>query len=720
MSKYDSILAKSTKNGGTTLKVHLESVAQLAMLAARCMGMDPEIARLGALLHDIGKANPLFQQSLEQERTSFFCSGFPFRHEIASLFFLNLVDRALWDPVIDMIIAHHKSVSNDDRKKGILDLEDEYGDEILEYHLSDFSAWSMDALGILGELSFPGVTSETVITEQDARCAYDYALMHCGKKTKGWSVWKGLLMGADHLASATEEQKDRLPDLFTIPDLHFYNRQSELYPLSLIESDVTKRHSFVKAPTGAGKTDFLMKRCRGRIFYTLPFQASINAMYERIAHDLGDCVEDVRLLHSISQLVIEDNRIVEKAIQNKFGAAIKVLTPHQLAAIALGTKGYEAMLFDFQGCDLILDEIHTYSDMVQSIVLKMVEVMNHIGCRIHVGTATMPSVLEQAILQILGGRENVQYVELPEDVSDSFNRHIVHKADSFIELLPVIRQAVDEEQKILIVCNRVAHAQEIFKQIDELYPDTDKMLIHSRFKRKDRNRLEKELKEVYNASPHACVAVSTQVVEVSLDISFDVMITEAAPIDALIQRFGRINRKRNADTVGKYKPVYVIAPPEEDRECLPYSREVLQRSYDVLPQNALLREAELQSLIDRVYPQIKRINIGLDAVFVDGKWRLKELRHLPKSALIEMLDIDSVSCITQQDDESGKYEQAMEKERLLMEIPVRYNSLRWKKLKQLPIGSRPFVVPDAAYSSDKGLDFSKIGTEYYDTNYQML
>lgn len=71
--------------------------------------------------------------------------------------------------------------------------------------------------------------------------------------------------------------------------------------------------------------------------------------------------------------------------------------------------------------------------------------------------------------------------------------------------------------------------------------------------------------------------------------------------------------------------------------------EVLQRSYDVLPQNALLREAELQSLIDRVYPQIKRINIGLDAVFVDGKWRLKELRHLPKSALIEMLDIDSVS-----------------------------------------------------------------------------
>lgn len=406
-------------------------------------------------------------------------------------------------------------------------------------------------------------------------------------------------------------------------------------------------------------------------------------------------------------------------IQNKFGAAIKVLTPHQLAAIALGTKGYEAMLFDLQGCDVILDEIHTYSDIVQSIVLKMVEVMKEIGCRIHIGTATMPSVLEQAILQILC-EENVQYVELPEDVLDSFNRHIVHPSASFSEVLPVVRQAVEDEQKILIVCNRVANAQEIFNRMDELYPDVEKMLIHSRFRRADRNRLEKELKEVYNASRHACIVVSTQVVEVSLDISFDLMITETAPIDALIQRFGRINRKRSAETIGKYKPVYVMAPPEKETDCLPYSKEVLQRSYEVLPHDGLLREAGLQSLIDAVYPQIKRINIGLDAVFVDGQWRLKELRHLPKSALIEMLDIDSVACITQQDDDMGRYREATEEERILMEIPVRYSSLRWKKLKQLSIGSHPFVIPDVAYSADRGLDFSKLGAEYYDTNYQFL
>lgn len=54
-----------------------------------------------------------------------------------------------------------------------------------------------------------------------------------------------------------------------------------------------------------------------------------------------------------------------------------------------------------------------------------------------------------------------------------------------------------------------------------------------------------------------------------------------------------------------------------------------------------------------------------------------------------------------------------------MEIPVRYNSLRWKKLKQSTVGSHPFVIPDMAYSAEKGLDFTKVGVENYDTNYQI-
>ena len=87
--------------------------------------------------------------------------------------------------------------------------------------------------------------------------------------------------------------------------------------------------------------------------------------------------------------------------------------------------------------------------------------------------------------------------------------------------------------------------------------------------------------------------------------------------------------------------------------------------------------------------------------------------------MIEKLDIDSVACITQEDDETGKYRDANKEERILMEIPVRYNSLRWKNLKQSNIGTHPFIIPDIAYSSERGLNLTKLGTQNYDTNYQI-
>lgn len=187
-------------------------------------------------------------------------------------------------------------------------------------------------------------------------------------------------------------------------------------------------------------------------------------MYERIRRDLNGVVEDVRLLHSMSRLVIEGEKAwEEKVIQDKIGASIKVLTPHQLASVSLGTKGYETLLFDLCGCDIILDEIHTYSDIMQSIILTMIEVLVHIGCRIHVGTATMPSELEQKILDILG-RDQTQQVELLSSVLDSFNRYIVHKVTDFYSVLPVLREAIENDQKILIVCNRVRNAQILFEK----------------------------------------------------------------------------------------------------------------------------------------------------------------------------------------------------------------------------------------------------------------
>jgi CRISPR-associated endonuclease/helicase Cas3 len=195
------------------------------------------------------------------------------------------------------------------------------------------------------------------------------------------------------------------------------------------------------------------------------------------------------------------------------------------------------------------------------------------------------------------------------------------------------------------------------------------------------------------------------------------MITECAPIDAMIQRFGRINRKRTDETIGKYKDIYVIKPPEKDGEALPYDLQVLQKSFDVLPDGKVLNETELQTMIDTVYPDIPISSIDYSgAVFVDGKWRIKELCHNAKSALLDVLDINSAVCITFSDREEYENNPSSRAE---LEIPVSYKSIGYNKLDQVKCGSRPFVVPDDAYNSEKGLMTEFAKPEYYKT-YEIL
>lgn len=160
----------------------------------------------------------------------------------------------------------------------------------------------------------------------------------------------------------------------------------------------------------------------------------------------------------------------------------------------------------------------------------------------------------------------------------------------------MIASAIESNSKVLIVCNQVKRAQKLYEFIEKLYPDVKKMLVHSRYKRSDRAKLETKLREDFNQLENVpCIVVSTQVVEVSLDISFDIMITECAPIDALTQRFGRINRKRTRDTIGHYKPIYVIAPSEDDKEALPYSLDVLKDTFSVLPDSGdIMEECHVQ------------------------------------------------------------------------------------------------------------------------------
>src|SRR5690606_8677583 len=94
----------------------------------------------------------------------------------------------------------------------------------------------------------------------------------------------------------------------------------------------------------------------------------------------------------------------------------------------------------------------------------------------------------------------------------------------------------DKKAKVLVVCNTVASAQKVYKELKASVPGVEAILLHGSFAGRDRARKERDLsgKEIQ-------LLVGTQAIEVSLDIDYDIIFTEPAPIDALIQRFGRVN-----------------------------------------------------------------------------------------------------------------------------------------------------------------------------------
>ena len=699
------VLAKSAQRGSPALSLldHTRQVKTAVEVMAAKLGYEVRLAGLGAALHDLGKAHPHFQAKIYGDPLALH-EQFPHRHELSSLGFLPLFDPADWPALVDMVVAHHKSIKQDARERGILDLQ-QLGGPWIANHLLGWDEWEADGRAVLAALAVPVALRPVPLAEAEA--ALRYAVAHCRQRllSPDWSAWRGLLMAADHFASALQHDTDRqLVGLFDAPDLAFFRSRTgdALYPLSQHPAADPRPHTLVVAPTGAGKTDYLFRRCRGRVFYTLPFQASINAMFERVqAANTGG---HVRLRHAMSKLVEgrTGRDVSEKLLQDKVGAAVKILTPHQLAAVAFGLPGYEAVLLDVRGCDVILDEIHTYSDKAQAMVLAIVDVLVQAGCRLHVGTATMPTALYAEVRRRLGGPETVYEVRLADEQLDDFNRHEVHKIPRDPERPEALTAAVDAllrpafaaREKVLVICNTVVGAQAEFERLTTEFPTVNALLLHSRFRRTDRADLERKLKTEFDGQPGPCFVVSTQVVEVSLDISFDRMITEAAPLDALVQRFGRVNRRRPTAPPGSLRPVHVIEPAEK---TLPYRRDVVLRSYAQLPDAALLPEGDLQRRLDAVYPDLALAAIDTFLIWDQGELMEGALTNRSRSALVEALEIETAACILATDRAEYLDEKTSWERRTELEIPLSWRTLQFNKNRQhyerLDFGAAPFVVP---------------------------
>ncbi|MFQ6056236.1 MAG: CRISPR-associated helicase Cas3', partial [Methanosarcinales archaeon] len=138
----------------------------------------------------------------------------------------------------------------------------------------------------------------------------------------------------------------------------------------------------------------------------------------------------------------------------------------------------------------------------------------------------------------------IEIVEVDEkDIPVRKNRNVsIYWKDEKLTPKEVIKQYKNSKGKIIVVCNTVNKAQEIYTSLEGKI-DGEVILLHSRFLEEDRKKKEDKLKEIFGQnSRKKGILIATQVIEVGLDISCDTMHTELSPIDSLIQRTGRCAR----------------------------------------------------------------------------------------------------------------------------------------------------------------------------------
>jgi len=384
------------------------------------------------------------------------------------------------------------------------------------------------------------------------------------------------------------------------------------------------------APTGSGKTEAaLLWACSQacpenaipRLFYVLPYQASMNAMYDRLSQKCFP--QAVGLEHSRSTLALyrrflEDDydrnqalRLAKwaKSLSQLYCFPVRVLSPYQILKGPYRLKGYEALMTDFLEAAFILDEVHAYEPARLAAILGMVKYLREqFGARFFVTSATLPGLLQERLVEALG---SPSLIRATPALFRAFQRHRLRiRAGDLLHEghLREIASVCIGGESVLVCCNTVARAQQAYCSLVGLVGnEIDVVLLHGRFNGRDRLAKERLVQDTCGSSSagrRPVLLVSTQVVEVSLDIDLDVIFSDPAPLEALIQRFGRINRRFNqASRKHRREEAWVCVFTDLGTSPCVYDEHLVRESINLLSAHdgELIDEGEVSSWLDLIY-----------------------------------------------------------------------------------------------------------------------
>jgi CRISPR-associated endonuclease/helicase Cas3 len=575
-----------------------------------------ELVRLGIIFHDLGKSHSEFQKILSGKRANWYHQ----RHELFSTPFIDYLDLSEEDRLLlKLIVAgHHKDFFFlfDHIQKGY-----KTGEDLFSFSEDGKLDWE-EEIGKLNEEFIQSFLNEYNVSlkpkplDLPIQLIKDYTRSPINSENINF---KELLLAAGTLKQCDHSASAGIFKVNVLEEKHFnflYETNWAPYFHQKKASEINGNIVLI-APTGSGKTEAslmwlhkqLKENGQGRTFYILPFTASINAMFERLDEKMQGNNKIVGVVHGKLAEFIESrfgeesyswqNEKLKRELKESFRALVpplKVATPFQLLKSIFGLKGFEKGIFEMSGGYFIFDEIHAYDPEVTAQIKVLIEfAIKFLNVKVCLMTATLPTFLKKEFADAIG-----EYSEINADAElyRSFIRHRIKVADGLLlEHIDKIQQRLESGDKVLVVSNTVKQAQAIYNGLNA----QKKVLLHSAFNGVDRNKKETKL-----MSDEVKLLVGTQAIEVSLDIDYDVIFTEPAPLDALLQRFGRVNRHR---VNGKYRPpcdCIVFSERNEVDKYIYKNKEVIDRTLKALREiesinSGVVSEIELQKYIDDVY-----------------------------------------------------------------------------------------------------------------------
>lgn len=346
------------------------------------------------------------------------------------------------------------------------------------------------------------------------------------------------------------------------------------------------RHSLIlmEAPMGEGKTEagmycavqMLRKWEKDGFYAALPTAATSNQMVSRLREwfAANDIPDQIRLLHGMAWMVDDDTceQMMNTEDHEEVTRWLAPLRRGLLGQFAVGTIDQAMLsvtkarygvlrLLGLSNKVLVIDEIHSYDVYMGEFILLLLQWCKAMEIPVVMLSATLPPKLKAKLLSpytsqsLSGAYPMITAVCEDGSVEEIPIEKTVKNMEVSVGLLPILNDPEKIAHKaaeltesggcICVLMNTVRQAQNVFSALERSF-DGKLLLFHAQFPAGKRNEIEQECIRLFGKDksqrPQKAILVATQVVEQSLDVDFDAMLTAVAPIDLVLQRMGRIFR----------------------------------------------------------------------------------------------------------------------------------------------------------------------------------